>query len=297
MNIVGMVGYLVFVSYLAIVNHNYFVKRKRLIFLAIPLMLSLPIIMLALRQKNQVAWISSANLQSDYISRLLYWPFLESERTLKGFALVFALSVTLVAYVKGYQYLSTRMTPFQFLVLGLTTLPPLALLIFSTIQPLFITRYFAYSAIGVSIVWSQIVLSLKNRLIQFSVLLIFVMICSFNIKLITLERDGKSDWDQIFREVRNGPINALVVIEPSWSSPLARYYFKDDPKYTILGGINQLKVKATSDCTHLPKYIWVVSMFTAIEKKQISDLASIGYVINSPNRIGEVQFLKSKNCK
>jgi len=296
MNITALIGYFIFAIYLIVENQNYFFEKKKYIPLFAPLLLSLPTTTLAIMQKNQVAWISSHNQSSDIFSQLVYWPFLESERTIKGYGLVIALVVTLIAFVGVLKYFKERFDSFLILLCALATIPPISLQIFSTIQPLFLTRYFAYGSIGASIVCGFIISTLRKHFLRIIILSAFGIICCVNITSFSHNRAGHMDWDFISKEVKNGPRSVVVVVEPGWASPLASYYFEEFPEKEIIGGIPNFEAKELSGCKSLPKRLWLVSTFERIERRQVEDIANIGYSSISDNRANGLVLFDRKKC-
>lgn len=276
-NVTAIVGYVVFAAYLVFSNRNYFFNRRKCLPIIAPILFSLPTFALALMQKSQAAWISSHIHDSDIIPRLLYWPFLESERTLQGHALAGALVATLIACATGFKYFKESLNSFQFFALALAILPPISLLIFSIVQPLFITRYFAYSSIGVSIICGLSLSAINRPLLRTIILCAIAIVCSVNVASFSHERDGQMDWNLITAEIKSGPSDASVVLEPAWSNPLAAYYFDDLPKRDVIEGISDLKISALSGCSDLPNYLWLVTTFARTEEEQVEDLTELGY--------------------
>jgi hypothetical protein len=295
-NVTAIVGYVVFASYLVFSNRNYFFNKRKCLILITPLLFSLPTFALALTQKSSVSWISSHNRDLDVIPGLLYWPFLESERTLQGYALAGALVATLIACATGFKYFKESLNSFQVFALALAILPPISLLIFSLIQPLFISRYFAYSSIGVSIICGLYLSALNRPLPRIVILCTFVTFCSVNITSFSHERDGNMDWNLITAEIKSGPSNASVVLEPAWSNPLAAYYFDDLPKREVIGGISDLKTRALSGCSVLPKHLWLVTTFVRTEVEQVEDLAGLGYRKMIDKGKNGVILFESRKC-
>jgi uncharacterized membrane protein len=277
-SIVSAIGYVVLVSYAIREKREFFSHWTRKSLFILPILFAAPIFLLAFTQKSQIAWIEGHSQESEILQRLVFWPFLESERTLEGINLLVAIGVTaIVSLIIVFSLRTAHDIRFVFFSLILTVIPSAILFLFSVLQPIFLTRYFTYSAIGYSIVLSLFWINCQNPSLRIAVAVIFVFFCVGNIAQMTDKRDGETNWKVVSRDFSKGPQDSSIILEPDWSTPLAKYHFKLPNDSRIISESDLLERIGESNCLNLPRFVWFISSFEERNSFNSGVMDKIGY--------------------
>jgi uncharacterized membrane protein len=297
MNFLSLIGYTILAVYIFASNKVYFARIKNRFSLFLPFAASIPFVILGQRQISQIRWIGSENSFQDMIFTVLFWPLQGDNNNvvkLTSFFLGFSV-VSLVIIGKRNKFLNSQ-NSVAIVLSCIATLPPLILLVTSLLQPIFLTRYFGYSALGISAVVALSLTAQKSNIFRFGWITAFVAICFFNISTLAADRDGQVDWTRVSTEISRGPANVSLVLNPSWSSPLARYYLTEDESNRIIGGIPDLEDLAQDDCSELPNDVWFVSSFQTMSTHEYQQMKLLGYrSTDAPGSAGPNLFTL-ENC-
>lgn len=250
----------------------------------LPIVCVIPIAVLAKMQEHQVAWISKNYSPQDAASRLLLWPFIESENRYSAPILRILLSSAVICFAIFLRSKSKnqnmKMIIFWFYLLFL--FPPIILWVFSLGKPLFMTRYFAYSGIGFALI-TAIRLTNTNRRFLKSVVLALIAIGSWqNISDIVENRAADYDWKVKNQILSQGPTEFSVVSSPEWYSIMLKYQSPKEFNVTSLVDIGEMLATSPEwGCLNRNKNIWLIGKGHQIYPKDRRDLLQMGYESDS----------------
>jgi hypothetical protein len=208
------------------------------------------------------------------------WPIVESERSLR-ISIVLILASLVILNLKKLEILKKihKQKKEIYLLALMSTVPAVILWLVSLIHPIFQTRYFGYSAIGVSLLLSQLIKDYRHNLV--SKLTSGFLVLVFLLQFIHLNgRGGDFNWAIAESELTKHQVVSPILVSPSWLSPLITYYAAN--KYEVLDfGLLGKKFAAPTDilCSNKLREIWVISPYGIVQRQstEVSKLIKRGY--------------------
>lgn len=249
-----------------------------------PIVSVIPMAVIAKMQERQVAWISENYSPQNAASRILLWPFIESENRYTAPLLRIMLTFAVISFAIFLKSKSTdqNMKSLIFWFHLLFLFPPIVLWIFSLGKPLFMTRYFAYSGIGFALI-TAIRLTTTNRRVLKSLAIVLIAIGSWqNISGIVVTRAADYNWKEKNQILSQGPTEFSVVSSPEWYSIMLKYYSPRGFNVTSIVDIREMRAISTkSECLNRNKNIWLIGKGHKIDPKDRRDLLQMGYQSDS----------------
>lgn len=297
-NFLSLVGYIIVLLYIFAKNKVFFKSLKHRASLIIPFVAAIPFVLLGQHQKSQIQWIGSESSFQEMVNKFWFWPIQGDDRVAgKAIVCFMVLSIASIAVSrKIVDSLQSQKLVVVFLS-SIAVLPPLILLVASLVQPIFLTRYFAYSGLGVSALIALFLSMHQSNAFRLGYIAALLALCIANVSALSMNRDGQVDWIRVATEVSQGPTSATILLDPTWSTPLARYYLTDDESIRIVGGIFDLKILAKGDCRVLPHNVWFISAFMETSVQDFEEMNLLGYKSESKAGSAGPILFSLDNCK
>lgn len=264
-----------------------------------PLVLGFPLIYVAASQSAQISWISENYNSTDSFARIFLWPFIESERKLPLFVILISISLVFLflSTIKNGRLIATKKPPLPLIV---AFAPPITLFIISFFHPIFQTRYFAYSSIGISVLVG-IVFERRLRS-KISRLLIAWLLCICMLQYWHLNsRGGNFDWENIENELKSGPMSYSILVSPSWQSDLVSFYGNDKHDVLALREIQaDWPLNRHNKCVGIGQNIWVLSPYADLDERapEVQELLLRGFTASAmnPGMQTKMKLFVSEKC-
>jgi uncharacterized membrane protein len=222
-----------------------------------------------------LSWIADDFSPLGSLHRILLWPLVENTRDLPIILTILSGLLFIGFYtISNFQWSLLQLNSKLSLCIAIGVFPPFLLWFVSIYFPIFQTRYFSYSMIGVAILISTAFLRRSRR--RFSVLLgiFLILVSALQMFHIWNGRGASFDWPTYRNELSTGPQNQTLIVDPPMFSLLIDYHTKK--KIPILS-VHEIQKRFNTDPV-------VLCSDSLVNVAYISPLESID-VDNSENEI------------
>jgi len=226
MDITSVILLPVYLLFVHLRDKDFDLKREFLARFTIPLMSAIPLAIIARDQDKQIRWIRSQYSPARQIVTVLLFPFVDSQNRYRTWIVVFP--VLLLLGISYWRFLRFGVRKYENKypkwVIALSLMPSLVLWSISLVQPIFLTRYVAYSAIAFALILGIVAAKEQKRLIAIIFLIGFISFSLLNIQNIILYRDHQYNWARKNKAISSGPKDSVLFSSPAWYTPMLKYH-------------------------------------------------------------------------
>jgi 4-amino-4-deoxy-L-arabinose transferase-like glycosyltransferase len=267
-------------------------KSRRLLvsFFSIPTLFCMILVNIS-RAKNTTSWIADDFSPLGSLHRVLLWPLIENTRNLP-ILIAMVLVFVFVGFfrVKIFNWDQLKKNRELSLCVAVGFLPPLLLWLISIFFPIFQTRYFAYSVIGVSLFLSSAFTRRSRRSFLTLLATFLISVSALQVFHIWHGRGASFDWAIYESEISKGPQNQTLVVKPLMFSFLLEYYTNNEiPILSIKDILEKLDPDSGVLCSDSVANVILIfpTEFTDGHESEIEILLNNGY--------GPIQDTESTN--
>jgi hypothetical protein len=151
--------------------------------------------------------------------------------------------------------------------------------IISLFQPIFLTRYIAYSGLAFALLLGILISSERSRAINVLTVAAVISYSILNVSNVINYRDNQYNWDLKLAAISSGPSDSALVSSPEWYTPMITFHSANDRRIEKLSNLESIALRKPSlECERFPKMVWLIGISNTIEDIDERRIKMLGYV-------------------